>query len=390
MVFGVGLGTLEIVHVVTRFLRAGSEENVVATCLGQAERGHRVTLVYGRDHDPGYDARLQGRIRLERIDSLVQPIDPAADLRATREMARLFRSLRPDIVHTHQSKAGIVGRIAARLAGVPHVVHGVHIAPFVNVGRAERAVYVTAERAMARFTHAFISVSGGMRDAYLGAGIGTPANHHVVYSGMPLEAFVGASPPADWRTLAGLEEGAPKPPILLMLAALEPRKRHRELIEVFGQVVERFPEVRLLCAGEGPARPDVEVAIARAGLQRNVRLLGFHAEPGRLVALADLCLLTSMREGLPRVVVQYVAGGKPAIVTRVPGIEEVVEDGVSGLVTDPDDLSDTARAIVAVLSDEALRARLAAGAAARDVSAWRPEALVDGTEKVYAGLVSAA
>lgn len=363
---------------------------MIATCLGQADRGHRVTLVYGRDHDAGYGARLGGRIRLECVESLVQPIDLAADLRATREMTRRFRSIRPDVVHTHQSKAGMLGRIAARRAGVPHVVHGIHIAPFVNVGRIERAAYLTAERLMARVTHAFISVSDGMRDAYLDAGIGVPANHHVVYSGMPLEAFVGATPPENWREIAGVGNGAPKPPILLMLAALESRKRHRGLIEVFGRVVERFPEVRLLCAGEGPDRDEVEAAIADAGLEMNVRLLGFHTEPGRLVALADLCLLTSMREGLPRVVVQYVAGGKPVVVTRVPGIEEVVEDGVSGLVTDPDDLSDTAEAIIRILSDETLRARLAAGAAAKDVSAWRPEALVEGTEKVYAGLFSAA
>ncbi|WP_340108942.1 glycosyltransferase [Pikeienuella sp. HZG-20] len=384
------LKTLRIVHVITRLLRAGSEENVIATCLGQADRGHEVTLVYGRDHDAGYGAKLGSRIRLECVESLVQPIDLAADLRATREMTRLFRAIRPDVVHTHQSKAGVLGRIAARCAGVPHIVHGVHIAPFVNVGRLERAVYLTAERLAARVTHAFISVSGGMRDAYLDAGIGAPAKHHVVYSGMPLDAFIGATPPENWREIVGVGDGEPKPPILLMLAALESRKRHRGLIEVFGRVVERFPEVRLLCAGEGPDRADVEAAIADAGLEKNVRLLGFHSEPGRLVALADLCLLTSMREGLPRVVVQYIAGGKPVVVTRVPGIEEVVEDGVSGFVTDPDDLSDTAEAIIRLLSDEPLRARLAAGAAATDVSAWRPEALVEGTEKVYAELVSAA
>lgn len=381
------MGTLHIVHVVTRLLRGGSEENVIATCLGQAERGYRVTLVHGRDHESGYGAELGC---VERVESLVQPIDPVADVRATRQMKQLFEALRPDIVHTHQSKAGVVGRVAARLAGVPHVVHGVHIAPFVNVNPAERAMYVTTERVLGRLTHAFISVSSAMRDAYLRAGIGTPAKHHVVYSGMPIDAFVGGVQPENWRALAGVEEGAPKPPILLMLAALEPRKRHRELIEVFGGVVEHFPDVRLLCAGDGPQRPDVEAAIARAGLQDNVRLIGFHPEPARLVALADACLLTSMREGLPRVAVQYIAGGKPVIVTRLPGIDEVVEDRVSGLITDPTDMSDTARAIIEVLSDATLRARLAAGAAAKDVGRWRTEALVKGTEKVYAGLLAQA
>jgi len=380
---------LHIVHVLTRLLRAGSEENVIATCLGQADQGHRVTLVFGREHDPSYQDQLGDRIALECVESLVHPIDPAADLRATIAMTRLFRDLKPDIVHTHQSKAGILGRLAAWRGGVPHIVHGVHIAPFLNVGRTQRLVYVAAERAVARITHAFISVSRGMRDAYIANGIGAPEAHHVVYSGMPLDAFIGAIPPEDWRTIAGVEPGEPKPPILVMLAALEPRKRHRELIEVFGRVVERFPEVRLLCGGEGPARPEVEAAIAAAGLERNVRLLGFYREPGRLVALADLCLLTSSREGLPRVVVQYIAGGKPAIVTRVPGIEEIIEDGVSGLVTDAHDLSDTARAIIDVLSDDTLRARLSKGAAARDVDAWRPNALVEGTGKVYEGIMAA-
>lgn len=382
------MGALRIVHVVTRLLRAGSEENVISTCLGQAALGHEVTLVYGRDHDPRYHAEIGGTIRLECVESMVHPIDPLADIRATGEMTRLFRDLRADIVHTHQSKAGVIGRIAARRARVPHVVHGVHIAPFLNVGRAKRAFYLVIERLMARYTHAFISVSRGMRDAYLNAGIGAPGDHHVVYSGMPLDTFVGAAPPENWRALAGVAANAPKPPILVMLAALEPRKRHRELIAVLGDVVRRFPEVRLLCGGEGPARPEVEAAIAEAGLEKNVRLLGFYPEPGQLVALADLCLLTSMREGLPRVVVQYIAGGKPAIVTRVPGIEEIVEDGVSGLVTDPDHMADTARAILDVLSDDALRARLSAGAAARNVSAWRPAALVEGTQAVYDGLVA--
>ena len=382
------MGHLHVVHVITRLLRAGSEENVIATCLGQAAKGHKVTLVYGEEHDAGHEVRLKGHITMARLDSLVHPVNPRADIRATREMARLFREIRPDIVHTHQSKAGVVGRAAARLARVPHIVHGVHIAPFVNVGRAQRVAYIAVERVMARFTHAFISVSGGMRDAYLEAGIGARQDHHVVYSGMKLDAFIGATPPEDWRELAGVEEDAPKPPILLMLAALETRKRHRELIEAFGPVVERFPEVRLLCAGEGPAREEVEAAIAASGLKKNIRLLGFHSEPGRLVALADLCLLTSMREGLPRVVVQYMAGGKPAVVTRIPGIEEIMTDGHSGLVTDPEDLSDTARAILDVLSDNALRVHLAAGAAETDVTPWQPHSLVEGTEEVYAQLVS--
>ncbi|WP_348640475.1 glycosyltransferase, partial [Mesorhizobium sp. M2E.F.Ca.ET.154.01.1.1] len=115
--------------------------------------------------------------------------------------------------------------------------------------------------------------------------------------------------------------GEPKPPVVLMLAALEPRKRHVEFIESFGQVVDRIPNVRLLVAGEGPARSAVESAIERSPFANNVRMIGYHREPERLISLADVCVLTSMREGLPRVMMQYLAGGRASVISHLPGVE---------------------------------------------------------------------
>lgn len=374
---------LRIVHVITRLYNAGSEENTLATCLGQAEDGHEVFLVHGAEFDPGHYQRVGGRIRLIEAPSLVHPVRPIADLRATIALARLFRRLRADVVHTHQSKAGLVGRLAAAIARTPLIVHGVHIVPFLNVGRAQRLLYLACERLAARVTHAFIDVSVGMRDACVAAGVGAPDNHFVVYSGMRLEAFAGAQPPQDWRALAGVGPDEPRPPIVLMLAALEPRKRHVELVEAFAPLVARHPAVRLILAGEGPHRPAVEAAVARAGLERNVRLIGHHPQPEALIALADLCVLTSMREGLPRVVVQYAAGGRPSIVTHVPGIEEIVAHETNGLVTDPEDISATVTAILSLLDDPARLEALRAGAAATDVSRWKEDALVRGVAEVY-------
>lgn len=375
---------LRIIHVITRLYRAGSEENTATTCLGQAAEGHDVVVAHGSEFDPSWRDRFGDRVRLVEVPSLVHPVRPLTDMRAVRDLARLFARLKPDVVHTHQSKAGLVGRIAAAIARTPVVVHGVHIVPFLNVGAAERLVYLAAERAAARLTHAFVDVSAGMRDACLAAGVGRPDNHFVVYSGMNLDAFPGAAPPDDWRALLGVEAAAPKPPVVLMLAALEPRKRHIELIEAFAAVVARHPQARLVLAGEGPHRPAVEAAIARTGLGRTVRLIGFHPRPASLIALADLCVLTSMREGLPRVVVQYVAGGRPVVVSRVPGIEEIVADGRNGVIADADRVADAARIVAELLDDPARLAALRAGAEATDVSAWRADALVRGVAEVYA------
>lgn len=382
------MAPLRIVHVITRLLRAGSEENTLATCLGQAADGHEVILVHGAEFDLAHAARLGDRIRFIEEPSLVHPVRPMQDVRAVYDLARLFKRLKPDVVHTHQSKAGLAGRFAAAIAGVPLIVHGVHIVSFVNVGLFERLLYLTSERVAARMTHAFIDVSGGMRDACVAAGVGRPENHFVVYSGMKLSAFRDAAPIEDWRAMLGVAEREPKPPVILMLAALEPRKRHVALIDAFASAVERRPDIRLVLAGEGPHRAEVEAAITRAGLERNIRLIGFHPEPERLIALADLCVLTSMREGLPRVVVQYIAGGRPVVVSHVPGIEEIVAHGANGLITDPDDVGDAVAAIIALLDDPGRLSALRAGAAATDVSGWREDALVRGVSDVYARFLS--
>ena len=123
------------------------------------------------------------------LPSLVHPIAPLSDVKALRDLVRTFRRLTPDVVHTHTSKAGILGRLAARAASVPVVVHGVHIVPFVNVGRLETFVYLTAERAAQGVTHAFIDVSPGMRDLCVRAGVGAPERHHVIQSGFDAVSF---------------------------------------------------------------------------------------------------------------------------------------------------------------------------------------------------------
>ncbi|WGD28932.1 glycosyltransferase [Ancylobacter sp. WKF20] len=379
---------MRIVHVLTRLLRAGSEENTLASCRGQIEAGHQVYLVHGRDFDPRYYAAPMPGLELVKIDSLVHPLDPVADAKAFAAMRRFFRTIRPDIVHTHQSKAGIVGRFAASAAGVKHIVHGVHIVPFINVGKAQRLIYLAAERAAARVTDAFIDVSRGMRDVCVEAKVGRPDQHHVIHSGFDLKRFAGGEPPEDWRALLGIGPEEEKPPVIVMMAALEPRKRHCEFLEAFPAVVARFPQVRLLMPGEGPHRAEVEAKIAALGLGRNALLLGYRTDPEKLIALADFCMLTSTREGLPRVVMQYLAAGRACIVSDIPGLDEVVQDGRNGIVTGADDMVGAAEAAIRLIEDKALLARLTEGARASDMSSWQVENMCAGIERVYRQLAA--
>lgn len=378
---------MKIVHVLTRLLRAGSEENTIASCKGQIANGHEVYLVHGRDFDARYYETLSD-IKLLTVKSLVHHLDPVQDVRAFVEMRSLFKQLKPDVVHTHQSKAGVVGRLAAAAARVPIIVHGVHIVPFVNVGKAQRLVYLAAERAAAKFTDAFIDVSRGMKELCLAERVGREDNHHVIHSGFDLDRFTGSDLPEDWRVILGIGPLDDRPPVLVMMAALEPRKRHCEFLEAFPEVLKAYPDARLVLPGEGPHRAQVEKKIEELGVGHNVRLLGYRTDPEKLIALADICLLTSTREGLPRVVMQYLASGKPCIVSDLAGLDEVVSHGVNGIVTPADDMQAVSRAIIELLANPTKLDTFTKGAAATDLSSWRVENMCAGIENVYRSLAA--
>ncbi len=348
----------------TRFLRAGSEENTVATALWQVAAGHDVTILHGGAADASWAPVLSGAVKVESVPALVHPVRPIADLRAVAELRAVYRRLRPDVIHTHQSKAGIVGRIASDAVPGATVVHGLHILPFEGQGWLTRRVFLAAEKAAARRTDLMIAVSSGVAAAWKAAGVGDPAHVAVVPSGMPLDPFRHAVPPPDAGDLRGTG------PVVVMLAAFEPRKRHHEFLRVWPVVLRAHSGARLLLAGAGPGEADIRAEVALAGLAESVRFLGHRPDPGALLAMADVSVLVSTREGLPRVVVQSLAAGCPVVVSDVPGIGDLVEHGVNGLVTDARDLMRTAVALTRLLGNPMAMERLRAGARATDVGAW--------------------
>jgi glycosyltransferase involved in cell wall biosynthesis len=380
------LQPLRIAHVITRLINGGADENTVISCNQAVRSGHSVMLIHGAQTRPEILAAVDTRVKIIELRSLVQPIAPLGDMKALGDLLRTFRRLRPDVVHTHTSKAGILGRLAARAASVPVLVHGVHIVPFVNVGRLETYAYLAAERAVQGMTDAFIDVSPAMRDLCVEAGVGAPERHHVVPSGFELSRFRNATEPEDWRDLLRLAPDDPRPPVAVMLAVFEARKRHLECLESLPKIVARFPEARFVFAGDGRLRNDIEARIRTLGIERNVVLTGFHPHPEQLIALADICLLASAREGLPRVLVQYLAGGRPVVATELPCIDDVLRQDVNGLIV-RSDLDGLADALVALLDDPARRARLAHGAATTELSEWDAARMGERLEAVYAGLI---
>lgn len=361
---------MKIVHVITRLYRAGAEENTISTCLGQVAEGHDVTLIHGRDFTPEHYEALSDKLRLIEVRSLIREPSPITDLKCFFELKSIFNEIKPDFVHTHTSKAGFLGRLAARYSPARHIVHGVHIVPFDGVGFAAKLLYLALEKWVAPYTEAFVHVSQGTKDMYLAKGVGSTDRHHIIHSGFDLSRFKNGQYPDDWRTLLGISENEEKPFVVLMLAAFEPRKRHLPLIDAFSTVVQNTPNVRLLLPGEGQLKEGATRRAEEIGIAENVILPGYRTDPANLIALSDLCTLTSEKEGLPRVVMQYLAGNKPCIVNYVPGLEEILKDGVNGVVTAPDNVEQTCKSISHTLSSPELLKKFTDGAIQSDLSDW--------------------
>lgn len=371
---------LRIVHVITRFVNGGADENTLLTCNHQAEAGHEVWLAYGRDWTERMRGQLDPRVRAVAIPSLVREISPAKDVAALYALARLYRRVRPDIVHTHTSKAGIVGRLAA-LAWLPaRVVHGVHILPFTSEPFLKRIVYVLLERLAALRTHAFIDVSEGMRDLCLEYALGSDTNHFVIRSGMDVERFRDALPADDLLALRQSCNGAV---IAGYVAVLEKRKRHLELLKALAPLLAKNKDLFLVLAGDGPERPELERFVHDKGIAGRVRILGFREDVDRVVSGCDICLFASQREGLPRSIVQYVIAGKPVVASALPGIERVVRDGENGFVVAGDRLDGIAEGLEKLMQNTGLRASFAAASAAADLSEWDARIMTDRIGSVY-------
>jgi glycosyltransferase involved in cell wall biosynthesis len=381
---------MRVCHVITRFIRGGADENTLLSCNAQSEEGHAVSIVYGHEVDERVLARLDPRVTRHPLHSLRRRIAPVDDLLSLWRMYRLFRATAPDIVHTHTSKAGIIGRLAAGMAGVPVIIHGVHILPFVNVGPVQKALYWVLEKITAVFTDAFVNVGVEMRDECLRAGIGSEARHVVIPSGMNVARFLEARQRREpWRSVlpeARLDIAEPR--FLLLVSRLEVRKGQYDFLPVFARLAQRHPEAVLVLAGEGPDYARIERRIAELALGKRVVLAGFRDDIERLMAIADIGVLTSRREGLPRVVIQYALMNLPIVATEIPGVTEVVTHGQTGFLVSPDDLGAMLEPLEQLLRPGPERQQMRERLARLDLRRWSVEAMNESLSALYRSLAA--
>lgn len=380
---------IPVLHIITRLIVGGAQENTLYTAQRLDPARYRVDVISGpQTGSEGSlieEAQAQG-IRLEILPGLLRQISPLNDLRTLWRLYRRMRRERYAIVHTHSSKAGILGRLAARLAGVPVIIHTVHGWSFHDYMPAlTRRAYILLERWMARNCAALIVVAAADIRKGLDAGVGRPGQYCLIRSAIPLEIF---TPRPDDRRAVRRELGLPDDaPVVGNVGRFSAQKNPLEWVRVAAIIAGAAPQARFLLVGDGPLRPEVQALLAQTGLAGRVVLPGLRRDVARMLAAMDVFLLTSLWEGLPRVIPQALATGLPVVATRADGSAEAIEPGVTGCLCAPGDLECLAQRVLELLAAPDLRAALGANGRRTAQQEYDLNAMIAKIDALYARLL---
>ena len=325
---------MRVLHVITRLVVGGAQENTIATVLGLHARGLDVRLLAGPTTGPegSLEPVIAGAGLFSKVPNLIRAVRPWQDWLAYRDLLRRFCVSRPALVHTHSGKAGILGRFAAARAGVRLIVHSIHGPSFgAFQGLLSNVVFRSAERRAGRVTTHFVSVADAMTQQYLAAGIGSPQQYTTIRSGFALEPFLNARNDPELRRRLGL---APDDFVVGKIARLFQLKGHDDLFSVAPALVAAQPHVRFLLVGDGEWRGRFEQMARSLGLEKHFIFTGLvpPEEVPRYVGVMNALAHLSLREGLPRSLPQAMAGGKPVVAYDCDGAREVCQNGVTGFL----------------------------------------------------------
>ena len=396
-----------VVHIITKLELGGAQQNTLFT-LAHLDRGRFVPhLLAGCGGLLDEEARRSDGLRTTGVPSLVREISPWRDLRAVlalwRQLVRIRRNAGPVmIVHTHSSKAGILGRWAAWLAGASAIIHTYHGFGFHDEQpRWMRRWFIWLEKLTASVTDGVIVVSRANQRRGDACGLFGPPGFHKV-AGRPPAILIRSGIDFAAFQSAGRERGAdavhcrndlrkelrlsPDALVVLTVACLKPQKAPDDIVAVAGRVLRRVPGAVFLIAGDGELRPELEAMIRADGLEEQVILLGWRRDIPRLLRAADLFLLTSRWEGLPRAILEALLAGLPVVATAADGVTDVVQDGVNGYVVPIGDVERIADRLIVLLQTPELRKRMSIAAEALPVE-FEIHTMVRQQEALYSDLL---
>ncbi len=381
---------IRIVRILSRLNIGGPSWHVILLTAGLNDERFRSTLIVGRENPR--EGSLRAHARARGIIPLVLPslrrdLHPLDDARTLWALFRLLRRLRPHIVHTHASKAGALGRLAARWAGVPILLHTFHGHTFHSyfpplVSRLFRFI----ERRLARWTTRIITLSPRLKEELIRYGIAPEEKILVVPLGLELDRFRTSSRfRGEIRRELGLDEGVA---LVCSVGRLVAVKDHDLLFRALAHVLAQKPTVRLLLVGDGERRPHLEAASRRSPLRGHVLFLGWREDLERIYADADLVVNSSRNEGTPVALIEAMAAARPVIATAVGGTPDLIRHGETGWLVPPGDPQALAETILHVLNHPDEAARCARAAQAFAFAHFTADRLIERMRTLYEQLLA--
>ena len=335
---------IQVLHPITRLIVGGAQENTMYTAALLDKQRFHVELLSGPQ--TGSEGSLIEEVKLRGIPltifpDLLRQVSPLHDLKALWNMKRFIQSGSYTIVHTHSSKAGILGRLAARLSKTPLIVHTVHGWSFHDyMSPVTRWIYILLERWIARFSDALVVVTERDIEKGLQAGIGRREQYRRIRSSIPLDEF---DPRLVDRQAIRQELDLPADEVVIgNVGRFSTQKNPLDWVRVAARVGQACPQARFLLVGDGPMRTLVEQALHQAGIAERTTLTGLRRDVPRMLAAMDIFLLTSLWEGLPRVIPQAMAMGLPMVANQADGVSEAIQDGSNGYLCSPGEIEQMA------------------------------------------------
>ncbi|MFW6058890.1 MAG: glycosyltransferase [Phycisphaeraceae bacterium] len=380
-------GSLRIFHIITRLILGGAQKDTIMLAAAQAAAGHAVHLAYGPIYGPEgslYEEAAASGATLHEVRSLRRAVLPVHDALCYRALRRLIREVQPDVVHTHSSKAGILGRAAGWAERAPAVIHTVHGLPFHDrQPRWLNRAYVNAERWAARRCHHLIAITPAMVEAFEQERIADRARFTVIPSGVDTSELHVT--PGDREAVRAELGIPPDAPVLGIIARLDPLKGHDDLLDIVPELLKWQPDLRLLFIGDGWHRPHLEQRIEAEGLRDRVILTGLvpHAQIAHFLAAVDVNALPSYQEGQGLTLAEALLSGCAIVGYDVGGIGTICIDGETGRLVRVGDRRALAEAIRWLFEHPDQRRQLVRRGqqlVRRDLD---PERLARRTEQVY-------
>ena len=325
-------------------------------------------------------------ITVKRSKFLERPINPLKDLLALFEIYSFIREKQIDVVHTHSSKAGIVGRLAARMARVRIIIHTVHGWSFNDYQPFwTRLMYICLERWTGGFSDRLIVVSRYDQEKGLSNNIANENKYSLIRYGIDYAEFSAEQDAGKARQELGI--GADDL-VVGMIACFKPQKSPGDFVRLAGLINQSLPGVRFVLVGDGALRGNIEKLISKYNLRRNMFLLGWRDDIQEILSIVDVFVLTSLWEGLPISVLEAIASGKPVVATDTGGIKEVVFENKTGFLVSPGDVKTMAEKVKILLNNKDLRFKIGNNARGRLGESYRLDSMVKNTEELYKNLLS--